>query len=170
MPLLGAVAVGLACLPAPAETPVRENAAELAGLFMQSCNRFVGNRQGLRDWARATGLPELPEAGEAAFLRGASGKVFDATDTAGKFVVVSEDSGICSAIAELADGAAVIVDLETDLRDSGADFTLAAETDDAVEQAVRHREYVVSQDRQAWQILISIVRDKPGTAMLTAQP
>jgi len=166
---IAAVLALLAACPAAAAATPSDPAAELAGLFMQSCNRFVGNARGLRDWAVATGLPELPRQGEAAFLAGASGKVFDATDAAGKFVVASQDNGPCSAIAEAADGGAVVRALEQALHDSGIAFTLAAETDDAAEKALRHREYVVSQDRQAWQILVSFVFSGQGAAMLTAQ-
>lgn len=137
---------------------------------MQSCARFVGNRQGLRDWAAKAGLSEVPAEGEAAFLHGAPGRVFDATNAAGKFVVVSPDDGSCSAVAERADGGAVIADVEARLRDSGVAVTLAGETDDKAVRGVRHREYVVSQDRQAWQILLSIPLDGPGPAMLTAVP
>jgi hypothetical protein len=45
---------------------------------MQSCNAFVGNPKGLRDWAAAAALPSLPTGGEQAFLHGAPGRVFDA--------------------------------------------------------------------------------------------
>ncbi|MBS0562545.1 MAG: hypothetical protein JSR21_21060 [Proteobacteria bacterium] len=168
--ILCLIAFLAAPLPAAAAASASDNAAQLAGLFVQSCVRFVGNAKGLRDWARKTGLHEVPPEGEAAFLHGAPGRVFDATNATGKYVVVSPDDGSCSALAERADGAAVAAALEARLRDSGLAVTLAAETDDKAVRGVRHREYVVSQDRQAWQILLSIPLDGPGPAMLTAVP
>jgi hypothetical protein len=137
---------------------------------MQSCVRFAGNAQGLRDWATGIGLRELPPEGEQAFLYGQPGKVFDATNTVGKFVVVSGDGGACSAIAEIADGAAVEGDLEQLLHDAGIAFTLTQEQDDSVEKSLHHRDYVASKDKLQWHILAGTVRDKPGTAMLTALP
>jgi hypothetical protein len=159
-----AVGAGLAA------SPAQDSAADLAGLFMQSCNAFVGNPKGLRDWATAAKLPALPPGGEQAFLHGASGRVFDASDATGKFVVVSGDSGTCSAIAETADGSAVVDDLEQLLRAGGFAFTLTREQDDSVEKSLHHRDYVASKDTLQWQILVGTVRDKPGAAMLTAAP
>lgn len=164
--LLLAVAA-TACL---AAGPGQDNAAELTGLFMQSCVGFLGNRQGLRDWAAHTGLQELPPQGEQAFLYGEPGKVFDATNAIGKFVVLSADSGSCSAVAEIADGAAVMSDLEQALHEVGIAFQVTNETDDSVEKSLHHREYVASKDKLRWQILVGTVRDKPGTAILTANP
>jgi hypothetical protein len=157
----------LACI---AASPAEDNATDLTGLFMQSCNRFVGNPQGLRDWAGSAGLHELPQAGEQAFLHGAPGRVFDASDATGKFVVVSGDGGACSAIAETADGGALVDDLERSLRQAGIAFTLTREQDDSVEKSLHQRGYVASKDTSQWQILVGTVRDRPGTAMLTATP
>lgn len=162
-----AVAAATCCL---AASPAQDNAAELTGLFMQSCVTFAGSRQGLRDWAAHTGLPELPPQGEQAFLYGEPGKVFDATNSIGKFVVLSTDSGSCSAVAESADGATVMNDLEQALRESGIAFQVTNETDDSVEKSLHHRQYVASKDKLRWQILVGTVRDKPGTAMLTTNP
>jgi len=137
---------------------------------MQGCVRFAGNRQGLRSWAAGLGLHELPPQGEQAFLHGLPGKVFDATNAIGKFVVVSADTGACSAIAERADGDAVAGDLEQSLHDAGIAFRLTQETDDSAEKALHHRDYVASKERLQWHILLGTVRDQPGTAMLTAMP
>jgi hypothetical protein len=137
---------------------------------MQSCNGFVGNPKGLRGWAAGVGLPALPPQAEQAFLHGAPGLVFDASDATGKFVVVSGDDGSCSAIAAIADGAAVSADLERSLRAAGFAFTLTREQDDSVEKSLHHRDYVVSKDKLQWRILVGTVIDKPGTAMLTAAP
>ncbi len=84
--------------------PDGDTASSLAGLFLQSCVHFIGDRQALRAWAQKTGLHELPAAGEQQFLYGLPGQVFDASDTHGKFVLVSEDSGSCSVLAEKVNG------------------------------------------------------------------
>ena len=158
---------GLLCL---AAGTAQDNAAELTGLFLQSCVRFAGNTKALRDWAGSTGLHELPPAGEQAFLQGAPGRVFDATNDIGKRVLVSADSGACSTVAETADGAAVASDLEQALRQSGITVTLTQETDDSAENALHHRDYIATKDTLRWHILVGTVRDKPGTAMLTVTP
>jgi hypothetical protein len=116
------------------------------------------------------GLHELPPAGEQAFLQGVPGRVFDATNDIGKRVLVSADSGACSAIAETADGAAVARDLEQGLHDAGITVTLTAETDDSADNALHHRDYVATKDTLRWHILVGTVRDRPGTAMLTVAP
>jgi hypothetical protein len=134
---------------------------------MQSCVRFAGNAPDLRAWAASIGLQELPPQGEQAFLNGRPGKVFDASNADGKFVVVSADNGACSAVAELVDGEALATDLEQSLRDAGIAFRLTQETDDSAEKSLHHREYLASKDTLRWQILVGTVRDKPGTAMLS---
>ena len=85
---------------ARAEDPPAVNAKQVAGLFMQSCIRFAGDKDGLRDWAKKTGLKELPPEAQDQFLYGLPGVVFDASNQDGKFVLVSEDGGSCSTIAE----------------------------------------------------------------------
>ncbi len=162
--------VALAVLLCMAAGPAQDNATELVGLFGQSCLRFAGDRQGLRDWAQSIGLHELPPEGEQAFLYGSPGKVFDATNAVGKFVVVSNDDGSCAAIAQRADGAALTADLEQSLRAAGIAFTVTQDKDDSAENSLHHRDYAASKDTLRWHILVGTVRDKPGTAMLTAMP
>jgi hypothetical protein len=146
-----------------------ENASQLAGLFMQSCVQFAGDRAGLRDWARRTGLVEVPEQARAAFLREASGMVFDASNQVGKFVLISDDAGGCSTVAELADGQAVIAALEADLRQAGISFAPGRDADDPEERQLRHREYTASTGTRTWRIVVGTVRDRQGgQAMLTA--
>ncbi len=160
----------LAAIVCLAASPAEDAATDLTALFMQSCDRFVGDPQGLRDWAAAAGLHTLTPEGEQGFLQGAPGRVFDASDATGKFVVVSGDAGACSAIAQTADGAAVAEDLEQSLRAAGITFALTREQDDSVEKSLHHRDYVASKGTLQWQILVGTVRDRPGTAMLTAVP
>jgi hypothetical protein len=148
-----------------------DNANQLAGLFMQSCVQFAGDRAGLRDWARRIGLAEVPEPARAAFLHESSGVVFDASNQLGKFVVISDDAGGCSAVAEMADGPAVIAALEADLRQAGIAFRQGRDTDDPQESRLVHREYAASLGARTWRIVVGTVRDRQGgQAMLTANP
>jgi hypothetical protein len=138
---------------------------------MQSCVRFAGDRAGLRDWARLNRLADVPEPARAAFLHGATGMAFDASNANGKFVLVSDDGGGCSAIAELADGPALFGALEADLRQAGISFTLSRDLADPEERQVQHREYIARQGNRAWRIVTGSLRDQQGgQAMLTASP
>ncbi len=96
-----------------------DSATQLAGLFMQSCVPFAGDHTALRDWAHQLGLAEVPEPARAAFLHGAPGMVFDASNPAGKFVVISDDAGGCSVLAATANGPDVLKALEDDLHQAG---------------------------------------------------
>jgi hypothetical protein len=148
-----------------------DNAAQLAGLFMQSCVAFAGDRTGLRSWARQLNLAEVPEPARAAFLHGAAGVVFDASNPMGKFVVISDDAGGCSALAATANGAEVVRSLEDDFRQSGIGFTPGPDTTDPQEARVQHREYAASLGARKWRIVTGTVRDQQGgRAMLTANP
>jgi hypothetical protein len=148
-----------------------DNARQLAGLFMQSCMRFAGDRSGVRDWAHRTGLADVPEPARVAFLHGASGMAFDASNTNGKFVLISDDAGGCSAVAEMANGPAVFDALEAAMRQAGIGFTLGREVADPEEKQLQHREYTASQGTRTWRIVAGTVRDQQGgQAMLTANP
>ena len=165
------MAVLIALFSSGANAAPPDNAVQLAGLFMQSCVQFSGNRSALRDWARRTGLAEVPEPARTAFLHDAPGVVFDASNQAGKFVVISEDAGGCSALAETADGPALLAALEADLRQAGIGFTPGRDADDPEEQQLRHREYTASLGARTWRIVVGTVRDRQGgQAMLTATP
>jgi hypothetical protein len=154
---------------AHAATP--DNATQLAGLFMQSCVQFAGDRAGLRNWMRQLDLAELPEQARNAFLHGAPGMVFDASNPSGKFVVISEDAGGCSALAAATNGAAVLKALEDDLRQAGIGFIPGPDTPDPQEAKLQHREYAASLGTRKWRIVAGTVRDQQGgRAMLTANP
>jgi hypothetical protein len=144
-------------------------AGQLAGLFVQSCLQFAGNSNGLRDWAKKTGLQELPGSAQQAFLYGLPGVVFDATNKMGKLVLISEDGGSCSVVAERASSAAVINTLEQDLRQAQIAFSLSRDGDDPKERVLHHREYAASTPKRSWLLLVSTVADgAAGEAMLTA--
>jgi len=165
-------ALGLAlghAAPAHADDPGAVNAKQLAGLFMQSCLRFAGDQDGLRAWAKQMGLQELPAEPRQRFLAGLPGTVFDASNQDGRFVLLSQDAGACSALAESASGPAVLSHLEQDMHDAQISFKVTSERTDAEEKALRHRAYTASANQREWQLLVSIVQDpRGGQAMLTA--
>lgn len=145
------------------------NARQVAGLFMQSCVQFAGDKTALRDWATKTGLNELPKQAADGFLYGLPGVVFDASNTDGKFVLVSEDGGSCSAIAETATSTSIVAALEQDLNEARITFKVTADKNDSEERALKHREYVATQGDREWLLLVSTVKDaNGGQAMLTA--
>ncbi len=154
---------------AHAEEPQNVAAKQAAGLFMQSCVQFAGNKDGVRDWAKKTGLKELPPGVQDRFLYGLPGVVFDASNKDGKFVLVSEDGGSCSVVAEMANGPVLISDLEQALNEAKISFKVTGDKADAEEKALNHREYQASQGDRGWLLLISTVKDpKGGQVMLTA--
>ena len=138
---------------------------------MQGCVRFAGDSAGLRAWAHQNSLADVPEPARAAFLHGAAGMVFDASNPTGKFVLISEDAGGCSAIAETASGAALLSALEDDLRGAGIGFTQGPDVIDPQEKRLQHREYKATLGTRTWRIVAGTVRDRQGgRAMLTANP
>lgn len=154
-----------------AAAPDADMAPQLAGLFMQGCLPFAGTPARLRAWAHTANLPEVPEAARAAFLHGAPGQVFDASNPNGKFVLVSSDDGICAAVTNHAAGPAVVAALETDMQKWGIAFRMVIERDDKQIVALHHREYLAAKDGRGWRILAATVKDQPaGQAMLTAAP
>ena len=152
-----------------ADDPPNVAAKQVAGLFVQSCIQFAGDKDGLRGWAKKTGLKELPPSVQDRFLYGLPGVAFDASNKAGRFVLVSEDGGSCSVVAEMASGPVVIADLEQDLNDAKISFQVIADKADSVENALKHREYQASKGERSWLLLVSTVKDPiGGQVMLTA--
>ncbi|MFL5283567.1 MAG: NMCC_0638 family (lipo)protein [Rhodopila sp.] len=145
--------------------------AALAGLFMQSCLPYAGDPAGLRAWAAGKGLPKVPEQARKAFLLGAPGDVFDASDNEGKFVVASSDDGICSTATNKVTGPAITEALESDLRASGIAFRLVIERDDKTIPDIHDREYLATKNGRNWRILLATVKDRSGgQAMITGAP
>jgi hypothetical protein len=145
--------------------------AQVVGLFMQSCMRFVGNAVGLRQWAAKSGLHLLPPDGQQEFLYGLPGQVFDASTRDGKLVLISENGGSCSALAESANGASVVDLLEKVMQLSHISFSMTHEDDDTAEKVLHHREYTASEDGHQWQMLVSTVKGTAdGEVMLTTNP
>ena len=144
---------------------------QLVGLFIQGCLPFVGNPPALRDWARRTGLPAVPEQAKAVFLHGATGQVFAGTRDGAKLVLVSSDDGLCSVVTNQATEQQVTTALEAGLHQAGLTFRLAIERDDPHLTAIHNREYLATRDRKGWRILAATVKgDAGGEAMLTAAP
>ena len=148
-----------------------DTAAQVVGLFMQSCVRFAGDVAGLRKWALEAGMQILPAQGQQAFLYGLPGEVFDASTKEGKLVLISESSGACSAMAESASGTEVVKGLEQAMQLSHINFTMTHEDDDKSENILHHREYTASQGKREWEMLVSTVKGAaPGEVMLTTSP
>jgi hypothetical protein len=144
---------------------------ELVGLFIQGCMEFSGDASALRDWAKQTGLPPVPEKARLAFMRGVPGQVFDGSAAEGRLALISADDGTCSAAAEQATQQAVDDAVEAGFRQAGLTFTLVGERNDSALTAVHDREYHVTKEVRNWQVLVATVNgEKGGQAMLTAAP
>ena len=137
----------------------------------------------LRQWAAREKLPEVPDPARAAFLAGAPGKVFDASNVTGKFALVSSDDGICAVVT---DQAGIWKQRKPGTGTSRAAVTLrlVSERNDKLNPKLHHREYLAARDGRTWRILIATVREDTtgpaqgsnqggevqGQAMLTAAP
>jgi hypothetical protein len=144
-------------------------ATELSGLFLQSCLPYAGRPEALRQWATREKLPEVPDPARAAFLHGAPGQVFDASNNAGKFALLSSDDGICAVVTDQAGDLEVAQSLERALGEAGIKFRLVIERDDKLNPKLHHREYLAAKPPRAWRLLAATVHDN-GQAMLTAAP
>ena len=132
---------------------------------------FAGDASALRDWAKQTGLPPVPEKARVAFLRGVPGQAFDGSTAEGRLALISADDGTCSAAAEQATQQAVIDAVEAGFRQAGLTSTLVTERDDTVLTAIHDRVYRVTKGKRSWQVLMATVSGgKGGQAMLTASP
>lgn len=138
-------------------------------MFAQSCLPYAGNPPALRQWAGRLHLPLAPEPARAAFLHGAPGQVFDASNIAGKFVLVSSDDGICSVVTDHAGDAETVHALEHVLTAAGLNYRLVAERNDKINPKLHQREYLAANAKRRWRILAATVRGgAPDQAMLTA--
>jgi hypothetical protein len=158
---------------APSDTlpPDSAPATQLAGLFIQSCLAYAGDPAGVRQWAEQKGLIQLPDPARGAFLHGAPGVAFDASNPSGKFVVASSDDGICSVVTNKVSGPAVVAALEDDLKAAGVAFRLVIERDDKQIPELHDREYLATRHGRSWRILAATVtHQQSGQAMLTAAP
>ncbi|MBW4092508.1 MAG: hypothetical protein HIU82_15585 [Proteobacteria bacterium] len=146
-------------------------AAQAAGLFMQSCVRFAARPKALRVWAASKHLARLPARYANDFLYGLPGRVYDATTPAGKLVLVSQDGGSCSVVAEHAQGKALLDQLDVDLKSAGIAYKITADGPDSLEKDLHNRAYDASAGNRKWLMLVSTVKDPAGgEAMLTTNP
>jgi hypothetical protein len=162
---------GMMALAAPVRADDASDAAakQVAGLFMQSCIQFAGDKEGLRGWANRTGLTSLPSEAQKRFLYGRPGVVFDASNAAGKFVLISEDGGSCSVVAQRAGGPGAVTGLEQDMTAASITFRVTSDGPDPQENALEHREYLASRGERQWRLLVSTVKNvASGQVMLTA--
>lgn len=169
-PGFGLIAFMLACAAAQAAPAdqAAEDAKQLAGLFVQSCVRFAGDLKGLRAWAEQAKFAPLPADGQSVFLNGLPGIAYDATNKQGKFVIVSEDGGACSAVAQHADPAAVVASFEGFLRDQKVSFQMTGQHPDSQEAALSHREYSATRNGKPLEMLVSTTAaEGGGEAMLS---
>lgn len=158
---------GAADQPAGAHDP----AAQAAGLFIQSCVRFAAHPKALRNWAEGKHLTQVPAPYANDFLYGLPGIVYDASTRAGKLVLVSQDSGSCSVVADDAKGAALLKQLDADLKVAGVTYKITADGPDLQEKELHNRAYDASLGGRQWLMLISTVNDPAGgEAMLTTNP
>jgi hypothetical protein len=157
-----------ALIPAAA---VAASGEELSSLFLQSCLPYAGQPTALRQWATRAKLPEVSDPARMAFLHGAPGKVFDASNVAGKFALLSSDDGICAVVTDKAGDQETSQALESALGNAGIRFRLVIERYDKLNPKLHHREYLAAAHGRAWRILAATVRDGvPDQAMLTAAP
>ncbi len=95
--------------------------------------------------------------------------MFDASNKDGKFVLVSEDGGSCSVVAQIASGTCTISDLEQDMNDAKITFKVTTAKRDAEERLLKHREYTASQGEQGLAVAGQHGEGRGGgQAMLTA--
>jgi len=164
----GALVLGALLIAHPTRA---DSADQLVGLFMQACLPFAGDTAGLRKWAARIGLQALPPGGQAAFLQGQPGLAFDATNTEGKFVVISGDGGACAAVADRGAPARTTTGLEQALGAAGFGFVVTADRDDSQERALHYREYRARKGGRAWRIVLSTgAPDSGAHPMLSATP
>ena len=146
-----------------------EVAARQAGtLFVASCVQFAGSSAGLRAWAKEIGLPELPQPGQAGFLKGVPGRVYDASNPAGKYVVVSRDDGGCLVLAEAVHTAGLVRATEAALARAAITAVLDGDHGDLADERMRHRTYHASAGSRSWTLVISHGPGQPDQAMLSA--
>lgn len=155
---------------ASAQQPTRTDVAaqQAASLFVASCVAYAGDPAGLRAWAGKIGLPALPDPGQAGFLKGAAGKVFDASNPAGKYVVISHDEGGCFILAEAVNTAELVRAAEAALATAAINAVLDGDRADLGDTGMRHRNYHAALGQRSWTMVISYGPGQPDQAMLSA--
>ena len=137
LPIL--LVAALAGPPVPAD-PVPDSATPLVALFMRSCVSFAGDATSLRQWVARTNLPEVPADHTDEFLNGLPGAAYDASGGTLALVLISQDDGSCSVIADSARGADVVTSLDATLRAANIAFTTADDAPDAQTKDLNNRD------------------------------
>jgi hypothetical protein len=148
---------------APAPMP-GDDSAQLAGLFMQACV-MQPNAHAMRAWAVAHSLKPLPTDAQGTWLGGQPGIAYDATDSAGKFVLAVRDNSNCATFAEHAQADALVAGLDPLLRHAGGTWTVEQDAPDPQNQELHERTYDLLLGGQAYHILIGTT-EGGGQAML----
>ena len=144
-----------------------ERETQIAGLFTQACIFHAGDSAGLRTWIRDANVAPLPPGGQAAFLHGAPGVAYDATNRdGGKIALLVTDDGGCAVAAPAADRAALVTAVEADLAATG----IAATATETRTDAVMTRAYVARRAARGWRLTIATGIDPRAPVQLTAEP
>jgi hypothetical protein len=154
--------------PAQARPRADVAAQQAAGLFVTTCVQHAGQPASLRAWASKLGLPPLPDPGQAGFLKGAPGRVYDASNPAGKYVVISLDDGGCMVLAESVNTVELLRATEGALAQIGISAVLDGDRADLGDSGMRHRTYHASLADRGWTVVISYGPRQPDQAMLSA--
>lgn len=152
----------------PPPTRADVAARQVASLFVASCVHYAGNPAALRAWAGKIGLPALPDPGQAGFLKGAAGKVFDASNPAGKYVLISHDEGGCFVLADAVNTAELVRSTEAALASAAINAVLDGDRADLGDTGMRHRNYHAALGQRSWTMVISYGPGRPDQAMLSA--
>ncbi len=169
MPRIGLAVLAASAVAAQARADDRavQAADEAAGLFVQACVPFAGDRAGLRQWILDHNLPPLPPGGQAAFLHGQPGVAYDATSPGGKFVLIAGEGGACSVVTPRADPEALAASVQRDLRALGLTVEAGNAREDETQAGLRWTDYTASKDARRWSLTVG---SGGGLAMLTARP
>ena len=140
-------------------------------LFMQSCIGFPADIGALRAWIEHAGFPEVPADRVDEFLGGLPGAAYDASGGQLALVLVVQDDGSCSVVADNANGNALVHHLDDTLHAANISFTTMDDPSDPQTKDLNNREYTASKDDRTWHMLVSTVKDPAGgPAMLTTNP
>lgn len=148
-----------------------DTAGQAVSLFMQSCVRYPTDRTGLQAWIKQAGYPEVPADHSEEFLNGLPGAAYDASGGALSLVIVAQDSGSCSVVADHASGPGLVQELDRSLHAANITFTAADDPPDPQTADLKNREYTVPGQDGAWHMLVSTAKDPAGgAALLTTNP
>ncbi len=169
--LAAALILGAAAPRPAAPAAVPEAAAAASRLFMQSCVRFAARPDALRSWAAGKALTPIVGKPAETYLFGLPGAVYRATTHAGDLMLVSQDSGSCSVIAENTPGPALLDQVNAALTAAGISYTVTQDGPDARAKDLHDRAYEAHQGTRRWLMLVSTAADPAGgEAILTSNP